>query len=153
MPVQSSVRKEGCGWLVFPCENRGADAGRTGGCRSLAVLLTGFMGSWERGFPGAMGPALPLVPESLGMWPPRPALSFLHLLPSPPKTRKERRAGTRAPSRAGRQQRGRCCTPPDWVSSFHLCFYQAWPRAPLALGPWPPSPGPRLSELIIQLAD
>lgn len=40
-----------------------------------------------------MGPALPLVPESLGTWPTRPALSLFHALPSPPKAREEGRAG------------------------------------------------------------
>lgn len=69
--------------------------------------------------------------------------------PAHPKPRKKGGLGARASSWSGRRATGRRCPLPDGASGYH----QAWPRAPLASGLWPPSPGPGLSELIIQLAD
>lgn len=99
-----------------------------------------------------MSPALPLVPvsghvahQASSVPPPR--------LAQPTQSREEGGLEARTSPRAGREQQGRCCRPPDEDDSFHLYFHQAWPRAPLALDPWPPSPEPGLLELIIQLAD
>lgn len=55
----------------------------------------------------ATGPALPWVPESLGMQPTRTALSLLHPLPSPPKAKEEGRAGGQGFQLEGRRATGR----------------------------------------------
>lgn len=54
----------------------------------------------------ATGPALPWVPESLGVQPSRTALPLLQPSPSPPKAKEERRAGGQG-SQLGREESNR----------------------------------------------
>lgn len=154
------------------CENPGPEASRRRAGRQCFLVRTrgrwqqdwglrqpGFPfneihGTWGRCLQGSLQPCLTLGARVSGHMVrqassvPPPSLSQ----PTQNQGRGEPQ-GPGHPAGAEGKQQGRLCHPPDGVSRFHLCFHQAWPRAPLALGPWLPSPGPRLSELIIQLAD
>lgn len=143
-PGASSRRARG-GW-VFLCENWGL--------QKIGSLSNKIHGDLEEGPPEQQW-ALP-YPWCQSLWargPPGRLCPSSTPCPAHPKPGKRGGLEARTSPRAGRKQQGRCCHPPDEDDSFHLYFHQAWPRAPLALGPWLPSPEPGLLELIIQLAD